>query len=115
MLAVVVELGRVQFSLRSLTKPETDETPAIATTQPTPAGDAAAARAEGETLAGGAGDDNVSKTADPVLPEPIEDDSPPTRGDTYTFDSEVSRLLGRRSVQVQVVQGSSVQQMTFDQ
>jgi pilus assembly protein CpaB len=115
MLAVVVELGRVQFSLRSLTKPETDETPAIAATQPTPAGDAAGARAEGETLAGGAGDDNVSKTADPVLPEPIEDDSPPTRGDTYTFDSEVSRLLGRRSVQVQVVQGSSVQQMTFDQ
>jgi pilus assembly protein CpaB len=115
MLAVVVELGRVQFSLRSLTKPETDETPAIAATQPTPAGDAAGARAEGETLAGGAGADNVSKTADPVLPEPIEDDSPPTRGDTYTFDSEVSRLLGRRSVQVQVVQGSSVQQMTFDQ
>jgi len=115
MLAVVVDLGRVQFSLRSLTKPETSETPAVATAQPNPAGDTAAARAEGETLAGGAGDDNVSKPTDPILPEPVEDDSPPTRGETYTFDSEVSRLLGRRSVQVQVVQGSAVQQMTFDQ
>jgi pilus assembly protein CpaB len=116
MLAVVVELGRVQFSLRSLTKPETEETPAVAATQPGPAGSTAATRPDGETLAGGPGDDSVSKPADPVLPEPVEDDSPPTRGDTYTFDSEVSRLLGRKStVQVQVVQGSAVQQMTFDQ
>jgi pilus assembly protein CpaB len=116
MLAVVVELGRVQFSLRSLTKPETDETPAVAATQPHPAGDTAAVRPDGETLAGGPGDDSVSKPTEPVLPEPVEDDSPPTRGETYTFDSEVSRLLGRKStVQVQVVQGSSVQQMTFDQ
>jgi pilus assembly protein CpaB len=115
MIAVVVDLGRIQFSLRSLAKDEQKEIPAVATAQPATAADTAAARSDDEALAGGPGDDSVSKTTEPVLPEPVEDDSPPTRGETYTFDSEVSRLLGRKStVQVQLVQGSNVQKMTFD-
>jgi pilus assembly protein CpaB len=115
MIAVIVELGRVQFSLRSLAKDQPDETPAIAAAEPVAATAISATKTDDEALAGGPGDDSVSKTTEPALPEPVEDDSPPTRGETYTFDSEVSRLLGRKStVQVQVVQGSAVQQMTFD-
>jgi pilus assembly protein CpaB len=126
MLAVIGELGRVQFSLRSLAKDPADQPPAMAAAQPSPgigkpAATANAARSTDETLAGGAGDDNVSATAEnptvaaAALVEPVEDDSPPTRGKTYTFDSEVSRLLNRKTtVQVQVVQGSAMQQLTFE-
>ena len=114
MIAVIGELGRVQFSLRSLAKDPAEQTPTIANAAPTTT--PAAARENDETLAGGPGDDSVSKPAQSALPEPVDDDTPPVRGKTYTFDSEVSRLLGRKStVQVQVVQGSTVNQMTFDQ
>src|SRR5262249_7224007 len=108
--------GRVQFSLRSLAKDPKDQPPAVADAQsPVPAA-AGSSAANEETLAGDPGYDTVSKTVASALPEPVEDDTPPTRGKTYTFDSEVSRLLGRKAtVQVQVVQGSAVQQMTFDQ
>ncbi|HWA41726.1 MAG TPA: Flp pilus assembly protein CpaB [Hypericibacter adhaerens] len=118
MIAVVVELGRVQFSLRSLAKDQPEDSPAIAANPA--AADTVGTKSDDEVLAGGPGDDSVStggatKPAPAVLPEPVEEDSPPTRGETYTFDSEVSRLLGRKStVKVQVVQGSTVQQMTFD-
>lgn len=116
MIAVIGEIGRVQFSLRSLAKDPAEQTPAIASAQPAATPDGAAARPNDETLAGDPGDDSVSKPAESALPEPVDVDTPPVRGKTYTFDSEVSRLLGRKStVQVQVVQGSTVNQMTFDQ
>jgi len=116
MIAVIGEIGRVQFSLRSLAKDPAEQTPAIASLQPGTTPDTTAARESEETLAGGPGDDSVSKPGESALPEPVDDDTPPVRGKTYTFDSEVSRLLGRKStVQVQVVQGSTVNQMTFDQ
>jgi pilus assembly protein CpaB len=121
MLAVIGELGRVQFSLRSLAKDPADQPATLAAVQPSTDIEGRTTKPNDETLAGGAGDDKVSATAgsptaaETALLEPVEDDSPPTRGHTYTFDSEVSRLLNRKTtVQVQVVQGSAMQKMTFE-
>lgn len=133
MVAVLVDLGRVSLSLRSLADEEVeasghllmssgapDQNSTLATSDanrsPTSLADADASIAAGTdgsttgtaTLAdtsGDAIDDQSPKT-------PLNDNPPATRGRTYTYDSEVSRLLGSAGGLV-VQRGSATEEVKF--
>jgi pilus assembly protein CpaB len=117
MVAVAVELGRIQLSLRSLATPGKD-VPVSAAIEPGTADsgiEPSSAMPAPQALAGGPADDEAlvgsqeDGTHEPDMPR---------RGETYTLDSEVSRLLTLKSspgVKVQVVQGSKTEQLVFEQ
>ncbi len=138
MVAVLVELGRVSLSLRSLGNPElaetgnlvmssadtaTDGAPgtipggapgalpgAAANLQPAPLADAdATATADAGATAG-------APASDDIPAPPADDNPPPMRGQTYTLDSEVSRLLtpsGGLEVTVHLQRGGESNVITF--
>ena len=117
MMAVAVELGRIQLSRRSLAKEDQtaiDPVAAAATGSGTAEGQPAA-----QMLAGGSGADPETATT-PAADEkaaaaPLEEPEVPFRGHTYTFDSEVSRLLSvhGNEQKVQLVQGDKSQELVF--
>jgi pilus assembly protein CpaB len=106
MVTILVELGRLSLALRSLANEDAEAVGHVVMSSAAPDGEAGvpdAAAAQG-TLAGA----DAAATADavdgsvtgavPVAPAPEQalpdDNPPPTRGHTYTYDNEVSRLLG---------------------
>lgn len=116
MIAVAVELGRIQLSLRSLAKPGQDA-PALSAAEPAATGadnGPPAPTGAPQTLAGGPADDTTLAGAQE---DSEHEPDLPWRGETYTLDSEVSRLLELKSspgVKVQVVQGSKVGELVFE-
>ncbi len=95
MIAVLVDLGRMSLSLRSLGLPAEE------------------GEAEGEVVA--AAESVVATDASPEVPEPaIDEDAPPMRGETFTLQGEVSRLLGPQAQgrKILVVHGNNIEVIT---
>lgn len=140
MVAVLVELGRVSLSLRSLGKPELAEAGSLvmssadtlpdgtsgtipgtvpaampgtaANLQPSPLADADATATADAGASAAAG----KPESDDVSETPDDDNPSPMRGLTYTLDNEVSRLLtpsGGLEVTVHLQRGGEAQVITF--
>jgi pilus assembly protein CpaB len=95
MIAVLVDLGRMSLSLRSLGLPDEE------------GGSAEAVVA--------AADPVVASDAAPELPSPpVDEDEEPVRGETFTLQNEVSHLLGQRAKgrKVMIVHGSEIEVIT---
>lgn len=123
MVAVLVELGRLSLALRSLADEEAQASGHVMMSSAAPAGqsglptgDAAPsgtlADADAAVTADTDGGAANAAPADGSMP-PMDDNPPPSRGQTYTYDSEVSRLLGASSDRVLVQRGNAVEQITF--
>jgi pilus assembly protein CpaB len=122
MVAVLVELGRVSLALRSLSDEEVEASgrllmssnaPDAESALPTTATAAETSLADADTGVTANTDGTVA-----TLPEasnapaaPMNDNPAATRGQTYTYDSEVSRLLAPGGVLVQ--RGNQAEQVTF--
>jgi len=124
MVAVLVELGRLSLALRGLANEDAEATGYVVMSSDMPAGEARLpigdnvnggaplADADAATTADSSG--SVASPAPDAEPDlPIDDNPPPTRGQTYTYDSEVSRLLGSTSVGILVQRGNTTEQVTF--
>jgi pilus assembly protein CpaB len=123
MVAVLVELGRLSLALRSLADEEAEASGHVMMSSAAPAGESGLPMGDA-ALPGTLADADTAVTADidggaataapaeaPV--PPMDDNPPPSRGQTYTYDSEVSRLLGDSSDRVLVQRGNSTEQVTF--
>jgi len=120
MVAVMVELGRISLSLRSLASPELNEFRGALVGGAAPAGETALGAAPygvpGATLISDSeAPDAAAVPRDPRQAEEEENPSP-VRGLTYTFDSEVSQLLAAPSstTTVTVQHGSTSETIQFD-
>ncbi len=120
MVAVLVDLGRISLALRSLADEQVEASAhllmssnATETDAGQTAGDAPTsllpAEEPAENAAAAAADESGVADAAP----PMDDNPAATRGQTYTFDSEVSRLLAP-SGGLLVQRGSESQKVTFD-
>lgn len=116
MITIAVELGRIAFSLRGLENNGFDRS-IVATTATMPADTAAAA--DGATAAVDAAADSADGSTNIVVggPEDLDDElDKPWRGESYTLDSEVSRLivpLGGTGHKVYVYHGTQAETLTF--
>src|SRR5262249_41692383 len=116
MVKVATSMGTMSLSLRGLANPENKSGPAVASSESKPAvannDDVKPTQATfladtGAQSSPSAGTDNNSATH----ANPFEDDEAPSRGQSSTFDVEVSRtmveLMSGKQNQIQVVHGSS--------
>lgn len=123
MVAVLVELGRLSLALRSLADENAEASAHVVMSSAAPegedglpTGDAAAPDTLADADAAATADtDSSAATATPAeeSPAPIDENPPAVRGQTYTFDTEVSRLLGSDSDQVLVQRGNSAEKIIF--
>lgn len=125
MVAVLVELGRLSLSLRGLANEDVEAVDSVVmtsdapqTAQPTAAGDRdSLAEADmavtAEVGAHAPAGESPAGTPRATVP-PLDDNPPPSRGQTYTLDSEVSRLIGTNPVGVQVQRGSTSERIMFE-
>lgn len=105
MVAVLVELGRLSLALRSLSDEEAEASGRLLMSSSAPDAESALPidAPAGEAPEAGA------DAATPALP--MDDNPAATRGQTYTYDSEVSRLLAPGGVVIQ--RGNQSEQVTF--
>lgn len=114
MIKVAASMGQLSLSLRGLGKPETEEAgPTVASADATATQASFFAQKAAETP--GSGDPAPQGGSES---ESVDADEPPTRGETFTFDTEVSRpmqeLMNPQDLQiVQVVRGSSTGEATI--
>lgn len=114
MVAVLVELGRLSLALRSLSDEEVEASGRLLMSSNAP--DAESGLPTNAAADGTATADTDAAVADSAeagtpAPAPMNDNPAATRGQTYTYDSEVSRLLAPGGVLVQ--RGSTAEQVTF--
>ncbi len=104
MVAVLVELGRLSLALRSLSDEEIEASGRLLMSSGAPDAESA--------LPMDAPADETPLAAEALTPaSPIDDNPAAVRGQTYTYDSEVSRLLAPGGVLVQ--RGNQSEQVTF--
>jgi pilus assembly protein CpaB len=125
MVAVLVELGRISLALRSLADEQVEASAQLLMSSDSPEAETAPEQPAGGSLpatalppagatATAAGDGAAAAAeTDVAEPAPPMDDNPAaTRGQTYTYDSEVSRLLTPNGGML-VQRGSETQKVTF--
>lgn len=113
MITIAVEMGRIAFSLRGLENNGFDRS-IVATSASGPADDTADTAADGTAAA-----DTAEGSTNIVVggPEDLDDElDKPWRGESYTLDSEVSRLiipLSGTGHKVSVFHGTQAETLTF--
>ncbi len=121
MITIAVELGRIAFSLRGLENNGFDRS--IVATSATMPTDDMAAGTDATAGTGPTADDTAAETTDGGAnvvvggPEDLgEEMDKPWRGESYTLDSEVSRLIvpfNGNGHKVSVFHGTQAEQLTF--
>ena len=113
MIKVATSMGQLSLSLRGLANPETGQAgPAVASADSTTSPQASFIAPKGAETPGSVTEPGAEHSAGNASADMMDTDEPPMRGETFTFDTEVSRpmqeLMNPQDLQViQVVRGSS--------
>lgn len=113
MVKVAASMGQLSLSLRGLANPENQQSgPAVASAESTTTAQASFIAPKGAETPGSVTEPSAQPAEGQASTDSVDTDEPPMRGETFTFDTEVSRpmqeLMNPQDLQViQVVRGSS--------